>query len=73
MSEDTYHALIVKHYQRSISAHADTIGEKANNPQYTTSVFCLMARLTIPPFVSTRGISKVSEINTSVSISPEVV
>jgi len=73
MSEDTYHALIESHYRRSISAHADTIGEKANSPRYTTSAFYQMARLTIPPFVSIRDISKVSEISTSGNISPEVV
>lgn len=73
MSEDTYHALIVKHYQRSISAHADTIGGKANSPRYTTSAFYQMARLTIPLFVRYPGISKVSGISTSGNISPEVV
>lgn len=73
MSRDTYHALIVKHYPRSISAHADTIGEKAKSPRYTTSAFYQMARLTIPPFVSIRDISKVSAINISGNMFMEVI
>lgn len=73
MSEDTYHALIVKLYQRSISAHADTIGVEADSPRYTTSAFYQMARLTIPPFVSIRDISKVSAINISGNMSMEVI
>ena len=72
MSRDTYQELIVEHYPRSISALAATIGEKANNPRYTTSAFYQMARLTIPPFVRMPGISKVSAINTTVNISTGV-
>ena len=73
MSEDTYHALIVKHYQRSISAHADTIGVKANSPRYTISAFYQMARLTIFPYVIPLDTSRGSAINTSGNIFPGVV
>lgn len=69
MSRDTYQELIVEHYPRSISAHADMIGGKANSVRYTTSAFYQMARLTIPPFARMPGISRVSAINTSRNMS----
>ena len=74
MSEDTYHALIIKHYSRSISAPVAMIGGKERRDAYTTCILEeLMASLSIIHFVSANTTSKVSGSNTSASISVEVV
>lgn len=73
MSEDTYLELIVKHYPRSISATAATIGEEAGRSVFITSEYTLMDLLSIIPFASASSTSKVSGSNTSVSILTGVV
>ena len=74
MSEDTYLALIIKHYSRSISAPVAMIGGKEGRDAYTTCILEeLMASLSITPFVRMASISKGFASNTSTSISVEVV
>jgi hypothetical protein len=74
MSRDTYHALIIKHYSRSISAPVAMIGGEEGRDAYTTCILEeIMANLSIIPFARMASISKGSASNTSTSISVEVV
>lgn len=73
MSEGDYHALIATHYQRSISAAAASIGEKAGRSVYITSEYTLMDLLSIIPYARASGISKTSASSTFVSISTGVI